>query len=417
MKILFIHQNFPGQFKNLAPALSKRGHNVVALKMDKKKQGVQNINGVKVISYTCKKGSTPNIHPWVLDFETKIIRANYCFNAALELNAEGFIPDLVFAHHGWGESLFLKKIWPQSKLIIYCEFYYRNKGFDVDFDKEFAIHDVYRDCKLDLKNFNNLLHFPQADYAFSPTHWQKSSFPDDFKDKIKVIHDGINTNVASPDLQGNKFLLLNSKIRLTEKNEIITFVNRNLEPYRGIHIFMRCLPRLLKERPNAHVLIVGGDGVSYGAAPKDAKSWKDKFIAEVMPNIDVQDRERIYFLGNIPYHHFITMLQISTVHVYLTYPFVLSWSLMESMSVGCSIVASKTPPVEEVLTHGETGILCDFFDVEGVTNEVIRLLKDANLRNKLSHNARQFIIENYDLDKVCLPQQIEWLESIYESIN
>ena len=408
MNILFIHQNFPGQFKFLAPALVRRGHTVMAMAMHKTK--ILEWEGVKIVAYTAARGTTPNVHPWVSDFETKAIRGEACFRAALKLKDQGFIPNIIVSHHGWGESLFLKEVWPQAKLGIYCEFFYHLQGADVGFDPEFPAKDQGEACRLKLKNVNNLLHFDTANAGISPTQWQASTFPQPFREKITVIHDGIDTRALVPNPK--VVLNLKSDLALSKTNEVITFVNRNLEPYRGYHIFMRSLPEILKRRPNAHVLIVGGDQVSYGAKPVNNETWKDLFAAEVKPKISDPDWGRVHFLGNIPYPNFIALLQLSTVHVYLTYPFVLSWSLLEAMSVGCSIVASDTQPLHEAINHGETGRLVNFFNVQGLINEICALLDNPTERQRLGINARAFAQEHYDLQTVCLPRQVEWVEQL-----
>ena len=408
MNILFIHQNFPGQFKFLAPALAAQGHSVVAMTMQKVNAGEW--QGVKLAPYSASRGTTPNVHPWVSDFETKTLRGEACFRAALQLRASGLTPDVIVAHPGWGESLFLKDVWPQSRLGIYCEFFYHPHGADVGFDPEFPVKDAGEVCRLRLKNLNNLLHFEVADAGISPTHWQASTFPSPFRSKITVVHDGIDTEAVAPNPAVS--LTLNGNIKLTRADEVITFVNRNLEPYRGYHIFMRALPELLKRRPQARVLIVGADDVSYGARPEGDKKWKDIFASEVRPQISDTDWARVHFLGHIPYQHFIALLQLSTVHIYLTYPFVLSWSLLEAMSVGCAIVASDTQPLREAVRQDQTGRLVDFFDVPGLAREVCALLDDPVARTRLGANARAFAQVNYDLKTVCLPRQLEWVQTL-----
>jgi glycosyltransferase involved in cell wall biosynthesis len=408
MNILFVHQNFPAQFKFLAPALVRRGHKVMAMTMQKTK--TPEWEGVKILSYAATRGTAPNVHPWVSDFETKAIRAEACFRAALKLKDQGFKPDVIVAHHGWGESLFLKEVWPEAKLGIYCEFFYHTQGADVGFDPEFPAKDDGEACRLKLKNINNLLHFDIADAGISPTQWQASTFPQPFRDKITVIHDGIDTLSLIPN--PNVTLNLQSGLGLSKADEVITFVNRNLEPYRGYHIFMRSLPEILQRRPKAHVLIVGGDDVSYGAKPENGTSWKELFASEVKPQISDNDWKRIHFLGKIPYTHFIALLQLSTVHVYLTYPFVLSWSLLEAMSTGCAIVASDTQPLHEAIRHNETGRLVNFFDAQSLSNEVCELLDNPTDRQRLGSNARAFAQEHYDLQTACLPRQLEWVERL-----
>ncbi len=408
MNILFVHQNFPAQFKFLAPALVRRGHTVVAMTMQKTK--TPEWEGVKILSYAATRGTTPNVHPWVSDFETKAIRAEACFRAALKLKDQGFKPDVIVAHHGWGESLFLKEVWPEAKLGIYCEFFYHTQGADVGFDPEFPAKDDGEACRLKLKNINNLLHFDVADAGISPTQWQASTFPQPFRDKITVIHDGIDTQALVPN--PNVVLNLQSGLVLSKADEVITFVNRNLEPYRGYHIFMRSLPEILQRRPKAHVLIVGGDDVSYGAKPENGTTWKELFASEVKPQISDNDWKRVHFLGKIAYPHFIALLQLSTVHIYLTYPFVLSWSLLEAMSTGCAIVASDTQPLHEAIRHNETGRLVNFFDAQSLSNEVCELLDNPTDRQRLGANARAFAQEHYDLQTACLPRQLAWVEKL-----
>jgi glycosyltransferase involved in cell wall biosynthesis len=418
MNILFIHQNFPGQFKHLAPALVARGHRVVALTMQKVKEA--RWQGVELVPYVVSQGSTPGSHPWVVDFETKVIRAEGAFRACIKLKEQGFEPDAIIAHPGWGESLFLKEVWPKAKLGIFCEFFYLAEGADTGFDPEFPVEDLAgNNCRLKLKNLNNYLHFDVADAAIAPTVWQASTFPEPFRSKITVVHDGIDTGAIRPNPKVQLKLRRNrsdAPLLLTRDDEVITFVNRNLEPMRGCHIFMRAVPQLLKERPKAQVIIVGGDGVSYGAKPtvekNGAASWKEVFVNEVRGQISDADWARVHFVGQVPYANFLSLLQLSSVHVYWTYPFVLSWSLIEAMSAGAAIVASDTAPLREVIQHGENGLLVYFFSVDGLVQSVCRLLDDPDKRKRLGAAARATAIAGYDLNTVCLPKQLAWVEAL-----
>lgn len=409
MNFLFIHQNFPGQFKNLAPALAQQGHRVVALTLRVKE--ATEWNGVKVLPYAISRSSGQALHPWLVDLDTKVTRAEACFHAARALREQGFIPDTIIAHPGWGESTFLKDVWPEARLGLYCELYhqaeYPHTGFDPEFQPEIKVTEPLR---LRMKNLNNHLNFAIGDAGISPTRFQADTFPQGFRDRITVCFDGIDTDVLIPNQQAA--LTLQDGTVFTRDDEIITFVNRNLEPYRGYHIFMRALPNLLRERPNARVIIVGGDEVSYGARPPKGKTWKQIFIDEVRGQMPDEDWARVHYIGRIPYDQFVAMLQVSRVHVYLTYPFVLSWSLFETMSVEGAIVASSTDPVKELITHDETGRLVDFFDGDALVREVSALLDDPDARARLGRAARAHVVENYDLRRICLPQQLQWVDRL-----
>jgi glycosyltransferase involved in cell wall biosynthesis len=368
---------------------------------------------LRVNAYRAARGSTPGVHPWVADLETKAIRAEAAFHNARALKARGFEPDAIVAHPGWGESLFLKEVWPKAKLGIYCEFYYSAHGTDTDFDPEFATRDPSAACRLRMKNLNNDMHFAVADAGLSPTRWQASTFPSVFSDRITVAHDGIDTDKLAPNPDARLDLATeNGPLSLTRSDEIATFVARDLEPYRGAHIFLRSLPALLALRPQLRVLIVGGDGVSYGAARADGRSWKDAFVEEIRPRISKADWARVHFLGRVPYGEFVRVLALSRAHVYLTYPFVLSWSLLEAMSTGCPIVASDTAPLREAVEHGRTGLLVDFFDPEKLAATVADLLGRPDLQRSLGAAARAHACRTYDLSRVCLPRQIAWAESL-----
>ena len=408
MQILFVHQNFPAQFKHLAPALAKDPNNQV-LAMTMRPNQPESWQGVRLIGYGAKRQSTANIHPWVTDIEAKVIRGEAAFHTAQALKKSGFNPDVIIAHCGWGESLFLKDVWPQAKLAIYSEFYYHAHGADVGFDPEFPSQ-ITEASRIRVKNLNNLLHFEVADAGLSPTHWQASTFPEFFRDKISVIHDGIDTQAITPNAQVNLTIKTPAgAVTLTRNDEVITFVARNLEPYRGYHIFMRALPEIMRRRPNAKVLIIGGDSVSYGKSAPEGKTWKEIFLNEVGEQLDLN---RVFFLGQVPYPDFIGLLQLSRVHIYLTYPYVLSWSLLEAMSAGCTIVASDTPPLKEAIVDHQTGRLVNFFDSAALAKTVDDVLDNPQEAQRLGANARVFAQENYDLQRVCLPKQLAWVKAL-----
>jgi glycosyltransferase involved in cell wall biosynthesis len=411
MKILLIHQNFPGQYKHLAPALVRQGHQVVALTCKVKEASTW--KGVRILPYEIKGKSTQGIHPWLADFETKLLRAASCYQGARALRSSGFEPDVICAHHGWGEPMFLKDIWPDARLGLYCELYHLTGPPFTDFDPEFAAKNPEADkLRIRMKNLNNRVHEEVMDAGISPTRFQADTFPARWRDRITVAHDGVDTETVIPD--PDAALTVSDALTLTRADEVITFINRNLEPYRGYHVFMRALPDILRRRPNAHVCIIGGDEVSYGSKPPAGKTWKQIFIDEVRGRVPTPHWQRVHFLGRVPYDRYLAMIRISTVHVYLTYPFVLSWSLLEAMAAQCAILASDTDPVREVVTEDETGRMVNFFDREALVDRLCALLDDPRARARLGANARRFVQERYDLRRVCLPQHLDWVQRLSE---
>ncbi len=413
MQILFVHQNFPGQFRHLAPALAAMGHDVVAMAIRPAAE-VQVWHGVRLVAYQVRGGNTPGLHPWLVDMETKTLRAEACWLAARGLEQQGFSPKLIVAHPAWGEPLFLKQVWPAARLVLYAEMFYLPNGADAGFDPEFPPADAHSAaCRLQMKNLNHLAHLDQADALLSPTQWQANTFPAGWRDRIRVIHDGIDTDTLCPAL-GASFPLASGE-PLTRGDEVVTYVARNLEPYRGFHVFMRSLPELLRQRPKARVVLVGSDQTGYGAAAPGGKTWRQALVDEVRQQIPDADWARVHFVGRLSRDDFTSLLQVSRVHVYLSYPFVLSWSLLEAMSVGCCIVASDTAPVREAITDGEHGRLVDFFDREALLGRIQALLDDEAERERLGRQARERAVQRYDLRRVCLPRQIAWLNDLAQA--
>jgi glycosyltransferase involved in cell wall biosynthesis len=405
MKILFIHQNFPGQFPHLAPALVARGHQVIALT----DEGNKRPSPVKTVRYGYKRTPFDASMPRLAAAFAEHAQRGEAVARACQLLSEkhGFTPDVVFGHIGWGETMFLKEIWPQSRLLLYAELFYRPRGLDTGFDRELQRDDVWQRIRTTARQAHLLLAMNSADKAVAPTAWQARSFPDHLSQKISVIHDGIDTDKLKPDPTAS-VELPGMTLRLKAGDEVLTFVNRNLEPYRGYHVFMRALPAVLAARPQAHVVIVGGDDVSYGGKPPQGGSWKQIFLDEVKDRLDLS---RVHYVGKIPYGTFVALMRVSRVHAYLTYPFVLSWSMLEAMSAGALVVGSRTPPVEEVIEDGRNGRLVDFFDVAQWSAVLAEALAEPKRHMALREAGRRTIIERYDLKTVCLPRMTAFVEA------
>lgn len=403
MNILFVHQNFPGQFGFLASALAQRGHRVVAIS---RKGNGGALLGVERYQYDIPQGITPGIHPLSSEWEAKVLRGEACAGVAEKLRQGGFVPDLIIAHPGWGEALYLRDVFAQSPLLCLTEFFYRSKGQEADFDPEFPMRGLHDLARLHTKNANLLLALDQMDAGISPTRWQASLHPLWAQQKIHVIHEGIDTDKMAPDPDA-AVTLPDYGLHFVPGDEVITFVSRNLEPVRGYHIFMRALPEILRRRPNAVVFIVGDDGVSYGAPCADG-SYREQYLKEVASELDPG---RVIFMGRVDYEVYRRLIQISSCHVYLTYPFVLSWSMLEAMSAGALVVASRTAPVEEVIEHQVNGLLFNFFDIAALVDTVTMALETPEAFSSLRLRARETILENYDLRSRCLPAQLELVES------
>jgi glycosyltransferase involved in cell wall biosynthesis len=353
------------------------------------------------------RGNVKGLHPWVVDFETKCIRSDACARALLKLKAEGYRPDLVVGHPAWGETWLVKDVWPDTRLLAFQEFYY---GSDGGFDPEFARADFDAQARTRVKNASVLLGLETMDWGMSPMAWQRHQFPTAYRDRISVVFDGIDTDALGPNRE-TVLKLGNAGPTLRWGDEIVTFVNRNLEPYRGYHVFMRALPKLLAARPKAQVVIVGGNDSGYGAAPPAGQTWREIFLREVSAHIDLT---RVHFLGRVPPATLLALFRVTACHVYLTYPFVLSWSMIEAMSAGALVVGSRTPPVQEVVTDGENGLLVDFFDHHALAERVAEVLGDSSRFEALRVAARATAVSRYDLTRLCLPAQLALAQHVAE---
>jgi len=407
MNILFVHQNFPGQYLHLAQYLAAQpGNRVVALTQ----RGDVSLAGVRTIVYRPQRPVAKHTHHYLRETEAGVLNAQSVVRAALDLKRSGFIPDVMLGHNGWGEIWYLKEVFPNTPLIGYFEFFYHLHGADVGFDPEERVA-FDTAPRIRTKNLGNLLGLEVCDQGQCPTHWQYSRYPERHREMLRIIHDGIDTERVRPDSTARLLIQTDRSnpgdtIEIRPGDEIVTYVARNLEPYRGFPSFMRSLPAILQARPRARILIVGGDDVSYGARLPNGETFRQRMLAELG---DALDLSRVHFLGKIPYPLFLNVLQVSAVHVYLTYPFVLSWSMLEAMAAGCLVVGSRTAPVEEVIRAGENGILVDFFKPDDIAARVVEALAEPGAFRRLRENARQSIVENYDLKRICLPDQLKLL--------
>lgn len=399
MKVLFIHQNMPGQFKHLAPALARMGHEVTFLTQ----RADIDLPGVRRATYAKPRAAHASTHHYVRLFENSVLAGQQVVRACLQLQQEGWVPDVIVAHPGWGEALFVKDVWPKVPLLNFCEFYYGGEGSDIGFLADEPA-DIDMICRVRARNASHLLSLEACDAGLTPTRWQLSRHPQEFHSKIRVIFDGIDSGTVRPNPRAS-FTLPNGRA-LTAADEVITYVARNLEPYRGYPSFIRALPGLLAQRPAAQVVVVGGDEVSYGRNPPEAATWREHMAREVS-----LDPARVHFTGKLPYAQYLALLQVSSLHVYLTVPFVLSWSCIEALSAGCLVLASATAPVLEAIDDGVNGLLCDFHSPQDIADKAAAALAGRGELGHLRKAARQTVLERYDLSR-CLPEQMKLVAEV-----
>jgi glycosyltransferase involved in cell wall biosynthesis len=403
MNVLFLHQNFPGQYRHIAAHLAQdTAHQVHFLTHANDTV----MPGVQKIVYAATDRVPKDVHPDTVELDRVITVGSAAAEAASQLARDGYRPDLIVGHSGWGETLYLRDVFPGVPVLANFEFYYHAKGADVGFDPEFD--SVFNSAaRLRTRNATALMAFEACDWGHTATAWQHSLHPEHIRARLSQLHEGVDTNLLCPNANA-RFRLPTGRI-LTPSDDVITFVARNLEPYRGFHSFMRSLPAILKAHPKAQVVIVGSDDVGYGAPPPPGSTFRQALLDELSGRIDTS---RIHFLGSIDYVQYIQLLQVSSVHTYLTYPFVLSWSFIEALSIGCVMVGSKTAPVLEVLEDGVNGLTVDFFSTDEIAAAIHDALSDPKRMKKIRTAARRTAIKRYDLNKRQLPRWIRLFEDL-----
>lgn len=380
MKYLFIHQNFPGQYLHIVQFLAKQGTNeIVFISQATKRE----IKGVRNVFYKNIEPSN-ELHASLAELNYAVKRGEEVYRTLKKLKQLGFIPDIIIGHQGWGEMLNLQDIYPDIPVLKYCEFYYHSDGLDVNFDPEF-ISDELLPSRVRIKNTINLISATNPGWGQTPTLFQYNTYPEWARKKTTVLREGVDLKLCAPSNEIRSNIMQIKDFIIYPNEKLVTYVARGLEPYRGFHIFMRALPKILQERSDIKVVIVGNDQVSYGAKLPGGLTWQKFMLRELGDRLDLS---RICFAGHLPYSVFCNLLKRSNAHVYMTYPFVLSWSLREAMAIGCAIIASDTEPLQEFIVHGKSGILTPFFDVNGLSNHILEVLENEELAQKLGQSAR-----------------------------
>jgi glycosyltransferase involved in cell wall biosynthesis len=403
-KLLFVHTNFPAQFGPVAMAAAEAGAQCVVIGSET----ARGVEGVEpVLRWSLKRGTTSNIFPLAVRAEADLLRGRAAADCALQLKAEGFEPDVIVGHPGWGETLFLREIFPAAKQLLYGEFYYHASGADVGFDPEFPAVAGEEPFRVHAKNATLAMALAEADQIVCATPFQASLLPSVFQPRTAIIHEGVETQ--SVVRRRSARVRLQSGQILDDSKPVVTFVNRHLEPLRGFHIFMRALPALLDSVPDAHALVIGDNRKGYGQAAPDGATWKERLVGELGDRLDFS---RVHFLGRVRHAELLAAFSISRAHVYYTYPFVLSWSLLEAMACECLIIGSDTAPLHDVITHGRNGILLDFFDVAALSDTLIQCCRRPREFDPMRAAARATILDRFDRQRHGLPAWQTLLDSM-----
>lgn len=360
MKFLFVHQNFPGQFLHILRYLADRPeHEIVFIT----EPNTNEIPRVRKVPYVRPAPAAKEAHVAARELDGGVRRAEAVWRVAMNLRNLGFTPDVIVGHHGWGEMLNLTDVWPGVPMLGYFEFYYDPLKADVGFDPEFP-SDPSDYPRIRAKNAINHIALNLDQHGMSPTRWQLSTYPAWAQERINLLWEGVELDLCKPNPAARRKELKINELRIRPTDKLVTYVSRDLEPYRGFHLMMRTLPILQRARKDLKAVLIGSDGVSYGVMPPEG-TWRDIMMQEVGGELDMS---RIAFPGRVPYSTYLSLLQRSDAHVYLTYPFVASWSLRESLAIGCAVVGSDTQPVSEFITHDDNGLLTSFFDKQALAD-------------------------------------------------
>lgn len=400
MKILFIHPNMPGQFKHLARIYAQDPNNTVVFLTKPKDLEIPNV--IKV-EYKVDRDCLPDIHRYLIPFERAVIHAQEVWRVCKKMKESGFVPDVICGHLGWGDGLFLKDIYPNTPILAYAEFFYEGDGADMEFVNPGGVLDDDK-ARVRMKNALHLFNLTYSEWMITPTYFQRDRHPKDFWHRISVLHDGIDTDAVKPNPQAT--INLSNGVKLSAKDEVVTYISRNFEDYRGFPQFVKAVEMIHARRPNAQILMVGADGVSYGKMPKGIKNYRDHLLSQIK-----YDKNRLHFLGTLPYNDMLRVLQISQAHIYLTVPFVLSWSMLEALSSGCLVIGSNTEPVLEVLRHNENGLVVDFHTPSEIADAVDAIFAHPTRMQHLRDGARATVMNHFALNKT-LPLQMRLINEL-----
>lgn len=401
MHVLFVHKNFPAQFGYIARHLVK-AHGFECTFVSQRPPG--DAGGVRRIQYRLRGAANRQTHFCSRSFENFTWHSHAVYDA-MKSHPE-VKPDLVVGHSGFGSTLFLADLY-DCPIINYFEWYYHAGGADFDFRPEFPSHELMA-LRARSRNAMLLADLENCATGYCPTQWQRSQMPEVYQHKLRTLFDGIDTSLWRPDrLDPSQPRKIGDRT-VPPGMKIVTYVSRGFESLRGFDIFMKVAKRICDRRKDVVFACVGSDRVCYGG---DLQHVKERSFREHVLANDEYDLERILFLGTMPTNQLADLLNLSDLHIYLTAPFILSWSLMNSLSCGCTVLASDTEPVREMIDHGRNGLLAPFFDVDGLVAQAMQVLDDPAAFQALGTAGADMIRERYSLAKV-VPEMLEMYESV-----
>lgn len=384
MQILFVHPNFPAQFGPILSRLSGR-EDVDCVFVSRSTEGMR--DGTRCIRVRLQGGATRANHYCSRTFENAVWNAHAVYEACK--GGRDLHPDLIVGHSGFGSTVFLRELY-DAPILGYFEYYYHPRGTDMDFRPDFPPAELDF-LRARARNAMILLDLENCTAGYTPTRWQWSLLPEAWKSKVEVIHDGIDTEMWRREPVPRR---LGSE-EIPGDVRVVTYVARGLEGMRGFDIFVRLANRIAAAVPNVVFAVVGSDRIHYGSDLRhiQAPTFRQHVLQREQP-----DLRRFRFLGTVPAPELRRILCLSDLHVYLTVPFVLSWSLLNALACECTVVASDTAPVREVIRHGENGLLAGFFDVEALAGLAVRVLREPEAYRPLGAAGRAVVKERYSVE-------------------
>lgn len=387
MHILFLHGNYPAQFHLQARILAADPRHRVVFATEREEVPREQIfPGLELLTLKPHRPPSQAIHPYLVAHEEAVLLGQAVVRQLMTLKDQGFLPRLVVFHAGRGLGLFLRTLLPEATLVAYCEWYFK----PADLPWLWGAAPLDSVLRIGLRNQVLLQELVEADLAITPTDWQRRQFPTALQPRLEVVFDGVDTSFFQPADAAAPAAPLRlqpeggaTALEIGPEAIVLSYTTRGMEPLRGFPEFMRALPGLLAAFPALQVVIAGRDRQAYSyAAPSHGGSWKEHLLAELGP---FPGRERVHFTGLIPYGQLRALLQRTDLHVYLSRPYVTSWSLFQAAACGAPIAMNSGPATTDVLPQAAFATLN--LDEPGGIEPALRAALERSLRQRRQQRA------------------------------